>query len=98
MKYVSSSLLVISVFLPMKVFANLPEFSDYLDAKITLVEAAIEDRSNTTPPDPLDWILEDMNIDITPSVTLGLNKVLALTITPEIDIVLVPSETAKGLR
>ena len=69
----------------------LPDFSKYLDQKMTQIESSMEGLEASSS-DNLQFVIQDMNLDFTPAVSFGFSNVLSLTITPEIDIVLVPNQ------
>jgi hypothetical protein len=79
-------------FLPLETQAAIsPELSQYFSEKIDRVEQSAC-LLGTGPQSLMDnMVLQDINIDLTPSVSVGLNSVLNLTLSPEIDFVLVPS-------
>ncbi len=68
---------------------EVPDLSKYLREKLTEVDQA----SSETPSVDLTSdgvVLQDVNLDISPSVTFGLPGALSLSISPEVDFVLVP--------
>jgi hypothetical protein len=71
----------------------LPDLYRYFSQKISELEAAAPD-AGPEPAGSAGMILQDINLDLTPSVTFGLSSVLNLSISPEIDFVLAPDATS----
>jgi hypothetical protein len=64
-----------------------PDLSSYFDQKLS----KIEDSIATIPPSSRQMEIQDINLDFTPSISVGVNSVLSLSISPEIDFVLTPN-------
>ena len=78
--------------------ACIPKLADFFGQKINRVEAAM----NAAESGPADSqakkpiVLEDINLDLIPTASFGISEVLDLTLTPEIDFVVVLNEPASG--
>jgi hypothetical protein len=48
------------------------------------------------PPGP-NFPLQDINVDVSPTATFGVSGIISLTISPEIDFVLVPASVASAI-
>lgn len=67
-----------------------PELYAYFDRTITDVQSSVKVRSEDGK-DPISaLVIQDLDIDLIPTVSFGLGKVASLAISPEIDFVLVP--------
>jgi hypothetical protein len=62
-----------------------PQLTAYFEQKLT----SMESRADSLPPQGA-ITLSDVNIDIMPSVSFGVNGILNLSISPELDLVLSP--------
>ena len=70
---------------------NIPEMSDYFDQKISTMEKIVCEMS-LAPADPRKYtmVLQDINVDIAGTATFGINSVISLSISPEVDFILTP--------
>jgi hypothetical protein len=69
--------------------AVVPELSQYFEQKLDQVEQSACQVPDNAIIAQNNLVLQDINIDITPTVTFGINSVLSLALSPEIDFVLV---------
>lgn len=64
-----------------------PQLQAYFREKILQIEESAQKETATGGP---EMEIQDLNIDITPTVNFGISDVLQLTISPEVDFVLTP--------
>ena len=86
---------LIGLFFTIPVSAGpLPALMNYFDREISAVSASVcsEPESGGFP----SMTFQDVNVDISPSVSFGIDSVLSLAVTPEIDMVFVPEQTGQG--
>jgi hypothetical protein len=67
-----------------------PQLTAYFSKKIGQIRSSLV-QYKTSADDP-SMELHSIEIDIAPSVSFGLSGVLSLTVSPEIDFVLVPED------
>jgi hypothetical protein len=67
-----------------------PQLRDYFTSRITQVQTAVYE-STSGPTSVNAFALQNINLDIIPSVSFGVPQVLSLTISPEIDFIFVPT-------
>jgi hypothetical protein len=70
---------------------TIPQLQRFFDQKLDAVEAAISNSTGAAPGEkPI--VLENINVDLIPTVSFGVSGVLDLRVMPEIDFVLQPDE------
>jgi len=62
-----------------------PVMADYFSTRLSSVIGALSTCSSAPAQEGLQ--LSDVNLDLTPSVSLGVSSVLNLTVSPEVDFV-----------
>ena len=67
------------------------DFSKYLDRVVTQVETSLVNLDSSASSETSQFVLQDLNLDFSPTVGLGIDDVLSISVTPEIDLVLVPA-------
>jgi hypothetical protein len=88
MKYGRIALVTLITLAATRAHADEPsDFSKYFDLKLTQIESSSLGPLGTV--DQNDPALQDINFDISPSISFGINTVLSLSIAPEIDFVFV---------
>lgn len=70
-----------------------PKLEGYFGQKIHQVQGALLSLDRSESPTLESFVYQDMNVDLTAEVSFGINGVLNLTISPEIDFVLTPAES-----
>ncbi|MGZ3805798.1 MAG: hypothetical protein ACXVB4_16390 [Pseudobdellovibrionaceae bacterium] len=68
------------------------QLSEYFEQKINQVQSRTDSLKDFQKEGATHWVLQDINIDLNPTVNFGINEVLSLTISPEIDFVLEPNQ------
>jgi hypothetical protein len=79
------------LFLPAQAFAE-SDLSRYFDQKITAVEnslCSLPEAVGSTQSGFPSMAIQDLNLDFIPTVTIGISDVLSLSISPEIDFIMV---------
>jgi hypothetical protein len=70
---------------------SVPKLAQCIEQKLDQIEGALGDLELDPSAQASAWTLQDLNLDFQPELTFGVPGVLSLTVTPEIDLVLVPS-------
>lgn len=70
---------------------SVPKLARCLEQRLDQIEGALAELELDPSAQDSAWMLQDLNLDFQPELTFGVPGVLSLTVTPEIDLVLVPS-------
>jgi hypothetical protein len=94
MKFFRYALIVgLPIFPKIGIAENIPAMSVYLEQKMQSMEAAVCSLSEEAPERQKgNMVFQDINLQLIPTVTFGINSVLHLSIAPEIDFVLTPKK------
>lgn len=66
----------------------IPDLASYFTQKINQAQAAV--CSEVDSVTGTDQVVQDLDLDLIPSVSFGINSVLSLTVSPELDFVFTP--------
>ena len=58
---------------------------------MTQVETSLVNLNDSENSGNPQYVLQDLNLDFSPTVGLGIDNVFSTSVTPEIDLVLVPA-------